>query len=64
MCYLCLRDNPFYAVDDASSMQYKRSRALEIKRLLKDADEHSLCYIGDATVERLKQEQYRISKDL
>lgn len=64
MCYLCLKDNPFSTPEDMSDIVRKRTRALEIKRMLREADEYNLCYIGDATVERLKEEQYKIAREL
>jgi len=68
MCYLCFKDNPFSVVDDSSSMQYKRMRMKEIKRLLRNAEEdfktHGGCDNGDEITDRLKEEQYRISRDL
>ena len=64
MCTLCLKDDVFGAPHDSSSLRYKRERALEIKQLLKEAEDDTLCYIGDVTVERLKEEQYKISRDM
>jgi len=64
MCFLCLKDDIFNTAHKTSTQQYKRLRALEIKQLLKEADDDSLCYIGDETVARLKQEQYKISREM
>ena len=64
MCYLCLRDNPFDVTDHTSPSATKRIRAAEIKRLLKDAEDWALCDEGDERVERLKDEQSRISREL
>jgi hypothetical protein len=63
MCYLCLKDDPF-ATKPLTDIHRKRQRAMEIKVLLKEAEEHRLCDIGDVTVERLKEEQYKLSRDM
>lgn len=64
MCYLCLKDNPFDVSTGASDLQRKRERAQEIKRLLQEVEEQHLCHIGDVTVERLREEQYNLSREL
>ena len=63
MCYLCLKDDPF-AVKPLTTIHRKRQRAVEIKQLLKEAEEHPTCHVGDATVEKLREEQYRLSRDM
>lgn len=66
MCFLCMKDNPF-ANRGVSTLVAKRERALEIKQLIREAEESGhdkMCHIGDATVELLKQEQYELAKDL
>lgn len=37
---------------------------IEIKQLLLEIENKSMCDIGDATVERLREEQYRLSREL
>lgn len=59
-----MKDDPFKAPAEASTISRKRARALEIKRLLREAEEHNLCYIGDVTVDRLKIEQYSLAREL
>lgn len=63
MCYLCLKDDPF-TMKPLMTIHNKRQRAIEIKVLLKEAEEHETCYIGDATIARLKEEQYKLSRDM
>lgn len=63
MCYLCLKDDPF-AVKPLTTVDRIKQRALEIKFLLREAEEHDKCHIGDATIERLKQEQYELARQL
>ena len=63
MCFLCLKDDPF-AVKPLTDIQRKRQRAAEIKKLLREAEGYNVCDIGDATVNRLKEEQYRLSREL
>ena len=66
MCYLCIRDNPFDVTNHLSSSAIKRARAAEIKEILRDVSEgeHSLCDEGEERVERLKDEQYMLSREL
>ena len=56
--------NPFEASDDSSSPQYKKKRAVAIKTLLKEAGDVPPCDIGERAIELLKQEQYRLSREL
>ena len=63
MCYLCLKDDPFAVKPLTTSDRIKR-RALEIKQLLKEAEEREMCHIGDATIKRLKDEQYELARQL
>lgn len=63
MCYLCLKDDPF-AVKPLTTIHRVRQRAAEIKQLLKEAEEHDTCHIGDATVAKLREEQFKLSRDL
>lgn len=63
MCYMCLKDDPF-AVKPLTTVQRKRQRMIEIKHMLKEVEDRFLCGIGDATVERLKEEQYKLSREM
>jgi hypothetical protein len=65
MCYLCLKDDIF-AGKNPTNEQQLRERAVHIKRIIREAEDnkHSMCYIGDATVELLKKEQYELAKQL
>ncbi len=64
MCYLCIKDNPFAPANEGSSTTRKRARMLEIKRLLGEAERNTQCSDGQEAVERLKQEQYSLSREL
>jgi len=64
MCYLCFLDNPLRAINDSSTPEYKRARAIELKSLLKDVDNARLCDEGDERVRWLKAEQYKLSQEL
>ncbi len=64
MCYLCQNSSPFSSVNRASSISRKRDRMLEIKRVLKEAEDKGACPFGDTVVEALKREQYRLSQEL
>jgi len=63
MCYLCLKDDPF-AIKPLTTLDRVKQRALEIKVMLREAEEQELCHIGDGTVERLKKEQYELARQL
>lgn len=63
MCYMCLKDDPFN-VPELNNLDRARARALEIKAILKDVEGERTCNIGDATIERLKEEQRRLSRML
>jgi hypothetical protein len=66
MCYLCLQDNPFAIPEDHSqlSLQKKKARAALVKELLKDLESYKPCEDGIKEVEALKEEQYRLSREL
>ena len=65
MCYMCLKNNPFDASDNSSTPQYKRTRALELKRLIKEFEDfENKCVNTVEAIEALKEEQYRLSRDL
>ncbi len=65
MCFLCLKDNLF-ANKNPSTRDAKRARVVEIKRLINEAEgkHDDMCFIGDATIELLKKEQYELARDL
>ena len=63
MCYLCLKDSPFN-VAEPNTVARARARALEIKAILRDVEDEHMCDIGDKTLERLKEEQRRLSRML
>jgi len=62
---MCLKNNPFDASDNSSTPQYKRTRALELKRLIKEFEDfENKCVNTVEAIEALKEEQYRLSRDL
>jgi len=65
MCYLCLQDNPF-AIPDPSTLNSKKklARAALVKELLKDLETYTACEDGVKEVEKLKEEQYRLSREI
>ena len=60
---MCLKDDPF-AVKPMTDIHRKRQRMVEIKFILKEMEDRFLCDIGDVTVERLKEEQYKLSREM
>lgn len=65
MCFMCLKDDIFGA-KDPSDHQRLRERAAKVKQLLREADErkNETCYVGDAAVGLLKEEQYALARQL
>jgi hypothetical protein len=63
MCYLCLADQ-FRLEAPKSKLEKSKERALEIKRLLKIAEESSVCGEGNKVIGILKEEQYKLSREM
>jgi hypothetical protein len=65
MCYLCLQDDPF-AIPDPSTLSAKKklARAALVKEFLKDLETYKPCEDGLKEVEKLREEQYRLSRDI
>ena len=72
MCYICLKDNPFdmadrfakkYASKQISEIQAK---AIFIKQAVKayERSDEQRCHVGDATLNSLKDEQYKIARQM
>ena len=64
MCYLCMSYNPSAVFNDRSTPSYKRTRAIELKQLIRLAEEITVCGSGDEALSLLKEEQYRLSREL
>ncbi len=66
MCYLCLQENPFAIPEDHShlNLQKKKARAALVKELLKEYEAYNACEDGVKEVEKLKEEQYRLAREL
>ena len=64
MCYLCLlQDDPF-SFKSPSTSERKRQRLMEIKNLLKAAENVNTCDVADIEVKKLKEEQYVLSREM
>ena len=65
MCYLCLQDDPF-RIQDPSTLTAKKklARAVLVKELLKELETYNACEDGVKEVEKLKEEQYRLSREI
>ena len=65
MCYLCLQENPF-AIQDHSGMptQKKMARAALIKELLQELEDYEPCDDGSKEIAKLKEEQYKLSREI
>lgn len=66
MCYLCLQENPFAIPQDHSSLPTKKKmeRAALIKELLQELEEFEACEDGDKEIAELKEEQYKLSREI
>jgi hypothetical protein len=63
MCYLCLRDT-FQLEMPRTNVVKAKERALELKKILKLVEDEYVCEEGDKVVEILKEEQYKLSRDM
>ena len=65
MCYLCLQDNPF-GIEDLSQkrLEDKKERAKLIKELLEFYAQEVICEDGTKEIDKLKAEQYEISRSI
>lgn len=59
---MCMKD--IFVGRNPTTVEKAKSRALKIKALLADAENEELCYIGDASIELLKKEQYELAREL
>jgi hypothetical protein len=66
MCYLCLQDNPFAIHNNHSNLtiKNKKARAALIKEMLKNVEDYRACVDGEKEIEELKEEQYKLSREL
>lgn len=63
MCQLCFMINPF-AFDGSSGIDAKKVRAKLIKDTLNSLSLSEACNNGKEEIEKLKEEQYLLSKDI
>jgi hypothetical protein len=65
MCYLCLQNNPF-GIEDLSrkKLEDKKARAKLVKELLEFYSQENVCEDGTKEIEKLKAEQYEISRSI
>lgn len=71
MCYICLKDNPFEMIDwvtgqmEADAREKARVKAHFLKKVIGtiETTDEDRCYIGDITLERLKEEQYAVARE-
>jgi hypothetical protein len=63
MCYLCLRDT-FQLEMPRTNVVKAKERALELKKILKLVEDEYVCEEGNKVVEILKEEQYKLSRDM
>jgi hypothetical protein len=65
MCLMCMK-NDVFSGRNPSTRELLKDRARRVKDMLTEAESNQgdLCYIGDAAVNLLKQEQYDLAKRL
>jgi hypothetical protein len=63
MCYLCLADQ-FRLEMPKSKTERLKDRALEIKQLLRQAEQNSVCGEGNKVIQILKEEQYKLARSI
>jgi len=65
MCYLCLQDNPFNIQDlSKEKIDIKRNRAKLVKELLEFYYKEVVCDDGKLEIIKLKEEQYKLSREM
>lgn len=66
MCYLCITQNPFSFVDPSTlNLQKKKERAKEIKAILILLENvPGNCPSGLEQINKLREEQYRLSQEI
>jgi ABC-type uncharacterized transport system involved in gliding motility auxiliary subunit len=67
MCYLCFAENPFNITDNSKkTLQAKKARARVIKEILKSYEDglNVACETAQEEIEKLKQEQWQLAKDI
>jgi hypothetical protein len=62
---MCLKDNIFDG-RNTTDEQRKRQRAAQVKLLLDEAESKrgTTCFMGDAAVNLLREEQYQLARSL
>ena len=64
MCYLCFKENPFGFEGNLTDLSKKKKRASDIKLMLHALRTMDVCNEGQEEVEKLKAEQYQLSRDI
>jgi hypothetical protein len=65
MCYMCVKDDVLKGLNPTNE-QRLRERAAHVKGLIAEAERRKseTCDIGEGIVDLLKEEQYRIARQL
>ena len=72
MCMICLQENPFEAINrsipkfiSTKKVTEVQARASLLKIMIESIESaDNLCHIGEGTLERLKEEQFKNSRQL
>lgn len=67
MCTLCLSgsNNPFGIRDTSrDNLESKKARAKHIKELILTYEKGPQCAVGQETLESLREEQYRLAREI
>lgn len=63
MCYLCMINHTLKNTPKSRS-KILRERMLEIKQILREVEDYPKCDYGEETIKSLKEEQYKLSREL
>jgi len=65
MCLMCLKTDVFGG-RNPTTRERLLERAKHIKEMIREAEDNknSLCFVGDAAIELLRQEQYELARQL
>ncbi len=65
MCYLCFANNPFDIKDTSkNNLETKKLRAKIVKEMLELYKEGTSCASGQKEIDKLKEEQYQLSREI
>jgi len=65
MCYLCFKNDMFLEMDSSKfNLEKKKERAKELKELINTYQNSDYCSETKYRIEKLKEEQYNLARDI